>query len=147
MLNLQTTKVHVKQICVSLPISFAFNTSNIIIPCFLAFYLLSCVKTLVYPVHSKHLTILKTFDWAKEIFCLNWSTQKYMKYIKVMSPLLSEQIYCHYWEYRHLVVSLELHLDKWRHLNVIITYMQKNVNLLWAIKLWSQWEDWGIKDF
>ena len=130
MLNLQTTKVHVKQICVSLPISFAFNTSNIIIPCFLAFYLLSCVKTLVYPVRSKHLKILKTFDWAKEIFCLNWSTQKY---IKVVSFFIRTEIYCHYWEYRHLVVSLELRLDKWRHLNAIISDMQKNVNVLWPI--------------
>ena len=144
MLNLQTTKVHFKQICVSLPIFFAFNTSNIIITCFLAFYLLSWVKSFVSPVCSKYLTILKTFDWAKEIFCLNWRTREY---IKVVSFFIRTEVYCHYWEYRHLVVSLELHLDKWRHLNVIITYMQKNVNLLWAIKLWSQWEDWGIKDF
>ena len=60
-------------------------TSNVTIPCSVAFYLLSWVKALVSPLCLKHLIFLKTFDWVKEIFIFNWSTQKY---IKAKSPFL-----------------------------------------------------------
>ena len=60
-------------------------TSNVTIPCSVAFYLLSWVKSLVSPLCLKHLIFLKTFDWVKKIFIFNWSTQKY---IKAKSPFL-----------------------------------------------------------